>query len=152
MLRFCAPLALMVCAACGGSSSSSGTTTTTNADAYATAYTVCLQLYNTDAARNAEPQKLTDDAADQVFVGLALQLRPAVQKDPRAWSKLDAVATTLRSQLMGTKATDDQIEATITKMADACQVAKKRPASLDNQTQISVTPNPPSSTSSTTSP
>jgi hypothetical protein len=130
-------------AACGGGRhAASGTTTTTNADAYATAYTVCLQLNNTDAARNAEPATLTDQAADDIFVGLALQLKPAVQKDPRAWAKLNATATTLRRQLMSTDATDDQIESSITKMADLCKVARKRPKTIAPPVQVPVSPNP----------
>jgi hypothetical protein len=80
-------------AACGTSGHrTGGPTTTTDATAYATAYTVCLQFNNTDVARNAEPATLTDDQADAIFAGLALQLKPASRKDPGAWSKLQAVA------------------------------------------------------------
>ncbi|MBV8957464.1 MAG: hypothetical protein JOZ37_16690 [Actinobacteria bacterium] len=135
--------------ACGGSkSSSSGTTTTTNADAYTTAYSVCLQFYNTDKMRNAEPAQITDDAADDVFVGLALQLKPAVAKDPRAWSKLNGAATRLRTSLMDQNVSDDKVEKAISDMADACQAAKKAPKS--STVQVPVTPSGSGSTTSST--
>ena len=139
--------AVSVCAlsACGGSSAhGSGTTATTDAHAYAYAYTVCLQLRNTDAARNATPQTVTDDQADAIFAGLALQLKPASERDPKAWGKLQRIADRLRQQLADTSSTDDQIESSITKMIQACTAATRRPATPT--TSIS-----PASSSSTTS-
>ena len=146
MKRTIAALAtLIICTAvaCGGSKSakSSGTTTTTDPIAYRTAYTVCLQFYNTDKARNAEPPTLTDDQADEIFVGLALQLKPAMQKDPRAWTKLNRAATKVRSELMADNTSDDDIEKAISDMGDACQAAKKAPPTP----KIDFTPTPPSS-------
>jgi len=142
-------------AACGGSGTTgSGTTTTTDATAYATAYTVCLQARNTDAARNAEPQKLTDDAADDVFLGLALQLRPASKKDP-AWRKLQATADLLRRQLTVTTAsvTDDQIEETISKLIDQCKPASAAPKGPSVQmTPSSSTPSSTTTPVSTSAP
>jgi len=141
-------VATFALAACGGSSHrAGGPTTTTDATAYATAYSVCLQFYNTDAARNAEPQTLSDDAADEVFYGLALQLRPASRKDPAAWAKVQRTADTLRAQLgVKSTATDDQIEKAISDMGDACTKAKRRPASLPT------TPAGPQSSSTTVVP
>jgi len=147
-------------AACGTSGHrSGGPTTTTDATAYATAYTVCLQFNNTDVARNAEPATLTDDQADAIFAGLALQLKPASRKDPGAWSKLQAVADKLRKELVGSGASDDQIEKTIGNMADACTKARKRPATLPTappptQIGVAVTPTstPPTSVTPTSTP
>ena len=134
MRRLIACICILAAAAtaCGGSSTSTSSgPTTTDATAYATAYSVCLQFNNTDVARNAEPQKLSDDDADKVFYGLAVQLRPATKKDPGAWTKLQKVADKLRAQLsVKSKATDDQIESTITKMAERCRAARRKPTSL----------------------
>lgn len=135
-----------ILAACGGGSKpgtrASGTTTTTDASAYLTAYTVCLQFDNTEKLRNAVPQGITDREADDVLVGLALQLKPALKRDPRAWSKLNAVTTTLRTELLGTKATDQQIDDTIEKVQKACAPARKPPTTPST----TVPPTPSSST------
>ena len=119
---------LAACKSSGGHDG--GTTTTTDATAYAIAYQVCSQFTNTDVARNAEPLEMTDEQADLVFANLAQTLEAATKRDPKAWSKLQAVANRLRAQLAGTSASDEQIESTITKMADACKAAHKRPANL----------------------
>jgi membrane-bound lytic murein transglycosylase B len=144
LLAFACLVGVLGASACGSSHPSTGRTTTTSASAYAVAYAVCLQFDNTQAARNATPQQITDDGADAVFQGLALQLKPASRQDPGAWTKLQKLLDTLRAQLVGT-GTDDQIESTINKVDRACDVPRRKPPT---STTVPVTTGAP--TSSTT--
>jgi hypothetical protein len=130
-------------AGCGGSgTAASDRTTTTDSAAAVTGHAVCLQFEETDAARNTTPQVLSDAAADAIFSSLAASLRPATRKDPGAWSKLQKIADKLAQQLGPTsKASDDQIESTISKMAAACPPARGR-----TTTSLTVTTATPSTT------
>lgn len=153
-MRRLLPAALMAAcllAGCGGSKKPTSDAAPTDARAFAIAHTACQQFNDADVARNDEPQRMTDQQADLVFANLATPIKDAAARDPKAWSKLRTVTLELRKELTAGGSSDDQIENTITKVADACQKARKPPASMSTVPASTTTtsPEPTSSTSTT---